>query len=80
MTDYKDKQAFVGFSVERDHLLEGFVLSQAFPFSLWHFAQGPPDATNRAMPGGAFESSDSGRLGWDDPCHYRDTHQLRMQS
>lgn len=56
MTDYKDKQAFVEFAVKRDHLLEGYVLSQAFAFSFWHSAQGPPDTTNRAMPGGVFES------------------------
>lgn len=78
MTDYEDKKAFVEFAVKRDHLLEGYVLSQAFAFSFWHSAPGPPGTTNRAMPGGAFESCDSGKLGWDDPSHYTDTHQLRM--
>lgn len=56
MTDYKDKQAFVESAVKRDHLLEGYVLSQAFEFTFCHSAPGPLDTTNRAMPGEAFES------------------------
>lgn len=56
MTNYKDNQAFVESAVKRNHLLERCMLSQAFSFSFWRSVLGPPDTTNRAMPGGVSES------------------------